>query len=81
VYGAAEAKFCAGHISNIDMFTTILKYKSDQINKTSRSKRENKMESKFNLEPQIFLAYATSKASKIQRNIYKTFKKLASMLR
>jgi len=28
----------------IEMFTTILKYKSDQINKTSKPKYENKME-------------------------------------
>jgi len=52
------------------MFTTILKYKSDQINKTSRPKCEYKMESKFNLEPQIFLVYPKSNASKIQRNKY-----------
>jgi hypothetical protein len=52
------------------MFTTILNYKSDQINKTRRPKRENKMESKFNLEPQSLLVNPTSEALKIQRYKY-----------
>jgi hypothetical protein len=61
------------------MFTTILKHKSDQLNKTSRRKCENKMESKFNLDSQNFLVYPTSKALKIKdTNI--TFKNLLPCL-
>jgi hypothetical protein len=52
----------------IDMFTTILNCKYDQINKIDRPKCENKMQSKFYLEPQSLLAYPTSKALKIERN-------------
>jgi len=54
----------------IYMFITILKYKSDQLNKTSRHKYENKIESTFDLEPQSFLVYPISKTLKIQRYKY-----------